>query len=131
MSTNTTTVGKAALQYRTRKPQVSPYYQCIEDNYEEFENFMGFNPHMHMLASDGCFGCDGIFCASPINIDTVSIEELFRYRVFKMLLSRSLITTSTVELILSWRHSGFGFYCGERGSTQKIAGQWRTLQDIL
>jgi|GEM_PF-1777693 len=37
MSTNTTTVSKAALQYRTRKAQLSPYYQCIEDNYEEFE----------------------------------------------------------------------------------------------
>jgi hypothetical protein len=37
MSTNTATVNKTALQYRTRKPQYSPYYQCIEDNYEEFK----------------------------------------------------------------------------------------------
>ncbi|MBC8389947.1 MAG: transposase [Actinobacteria bacterium] len=74
---------------------------------QTFGDFLGFNPRMHMLASDGCFGCDGIFYTSSINIDTASLEELFRYRVFKMLLSRSLITTSTVELILSWRHLRF------------------------
>jgi len=39
MSTNTATISKTALQYRTRKPQYSPYYQCIEDNYEEFKRF--------------------------------------------------------------------------------------------
>ena len=37
MSTNTATISKTALQYRTRKPQYSPYYQCIEYNYEEFK----------------------------------------------------------------------------------------------
>ncbi len=40
MSTNTATVSKAALQYRTRKPQYSPYYQCIEDHCEEFKDLM-------------------------------------------------------------------------------------------
>ena len=37
MSTNTATISKTALQYRTRKPQYSPYYQCIEDNNEKFK----------------------------------------------------------------------------------------------
>jgi len=38
MSTNTTSVlCKTALQYRRRKPQYGPYYQCIEDNFEEFK----------------------------------------------------------------------------------------------
>ena len=36
-STNTATINKTAFQYRTRKPQYSPYYQCIKDNYEEFK----------------------------------------------------------------------------------------------
>jgi hypothetical protein len=30
-------VSKETKQYRTRKPQYSSYYQCIEDNYEIFE----------------------------------------------------------------------------------------------
>ena len=81
---------------------------------QTFGDFLGFNPHMHILASDGCFGEDGFFYASPIRIDTSSLEELFIYRVFKMLLSKGLITGRVIELILSWRHSGFGFYCGDR-----------------
>jgi len=69
---------------------------------------------MYILASDGCFGKDGFFYASPIRIDTSSLEELFIYRVYKMLLSKGLITERVIELILSWRHSGFGLYCGNR-----------------
>jgi len=37
MSVNTATVSKDIKLYRTRNPQYSPYYQCIEDNYETFE----------------------------------------------------------------------------------------------
>ena len=37
MSVNTATVSKDIKLYRTRKTQYSPYYQCIEDNYETFE----------------------------------------------------------------------------------------------
>ncbi len=73
-------------------------------------DFLGFNPHMHILASDRCFGYDGFFYASPIRINTSSLEELFIYRVFKMLLVKGLITERLVELILYWRHSGFEYY---------------------
>jgi len=69
---------------------------------------------MHILAADGCFSEDGFFYASPINIDTVSFEKLFIYKIFKMLLKKGIITERTIELILSWRHSGFGIYCGDR-----------------
>jgi len=31
-----------------------------------------------------------------------------------MLLAKGLITGRVVELISSWRHSGFGSYCGKR-----------------
>ncbi len=37
MSTNASVLYKTALQYRRRKPQYGPYYQCIEDSYEEFK----------------------------------------------------------------------------------------------
>ena len=36
MSTNAPVLSKATLQYRRRKPQYGPYYQCIEDYHEEF-----------------------------------------------------------------------------------------------
>jgi len=81
---------------------------------QTFGDYLSFNPHMHILAADGCFGKDDFFYAPAINIDTASLEKLFIHKIFKMLLSRGLITERTVELILSWRHSGFGTYCGDR-----------------
>jgi ribosomal protein S18 acetylase RimI-like enzyme len=35
------------------------------------------------------------------------LEKLFQYKVFKMLLSRKKITEDLIEMLLSWRHSGF------------------------
>jgi hypothetical protein len=37
MSTNTGVLSRNTRQYRRRKPQYTPYYQCIEDYYEEFK----------------------------------------------------------------------------------------------
>lgn len=37
MTDTSVIVSKGIKQYRTRKPQYSPYYQCIEDKYETFE----------------------------------------------------------------------------------------------
>ena len=81
---------------------------------QTFGDFLSFNPHMHILAADGCFGGDGFFYSPSINIDTTSLEKLFIHKIFKMLLAKGLITERLVELISSWRHSGFGVYCGKR-----------------
>ena len=69
---------------------------------------------MHILAADGCFGGDGFFYVPSIDIDTASIEKLFIHRIFKMLLVRGLITERAIELISTWKHTGFGTYCGKR-----------------
>lgn len=37
MSVTTATVSESTKQYRSRRPQITPYYQCIEDNYGKFE----------------------------------------------------------------------------------------------
>ena len=81
---------------------------------QTFGDYLAFNPHMHILAADGCFSEDGFFYAPSINIDTQPLEKLFVHRIFKMLLAKGLITEMVVELILSWRHTGFGVYCGKR-----------------
>lgn len=81
---------------------------------QTFGDYLSFNPHMHILAADGCFSGDGFFYAPSINIDTASLEKLFIHKIFKMLLSKGLITERVIELISSWRHTGFGVYCGKR-----------------
>ena len=103
---------------------VREYYinTCIKDEaspaavavIQTFGDYLSFNPHMHILAADGCFGGDGFFYVPSIDIDTASIEKLFIHRIFKMLLKKGLITERVMDLILSWRHTGFGVYCGKR-----------------
>ena len=81
---------------------------------QTFGDYLSFNPHMHILAADGCFGDDGFFYAPSINIDTESLEKLFIHKIFKMLLAKGLITERVIELISSWRHTGFSVYSGKR-----------------
>jgi hypothetical protein len=42
------------------------------------------------------------------------LEKLFRYKVFKMLLSRKKITEDLIDMMMGWRHSGFNVCCGPR-----------------
>ncbi|MHB8281128.1 MAG: transposase, partial [Candidatus Humimicrobiaceae bacterium] len=81
---------------------------------QTFGDYLSFNPHMHILAADGCFSGDGFFYAPAINIDTATLEKLFIHKIFKMLLAKGLMGKRTIDLILSWRHTGFGVYCGKR-----------------
>jgi len=49
-------------------------------------------------------------CPPP---DTVALERLFRYEVFKMLKAEGKITDVIIENMMNWRHSGFSVYCGK------------------
>jgi len=80
---------------------------------QSFGDFLGFNPHLHVLISDGCFYGNGMFRVAP-SFDTKDLENIFWYKVFKMLLSKSIITQDLVKMLLSWRHSGFKAFCGPR-----------------
>jgi hypothetical protein len=42
------------------------------------------------------------------------LGDVFRHKVFKMLLSKDKITEDLVELLMSWRHSGFNVFSGPR-----------------
>jgi hypothetical protein len=50
-------------------------------------DFQNFHPHLHVLATDGCFYHDDAFmvCTPP---NTGELEELFRYEVFKNFIYR-------------------------------------------
>jgi len=55
-----------------------------------FDDFLGFKPHLHVLRTDGCFYEEGMFRAVPC-FTTKTLEEIFRPKVFKMLLSKGKI----------------------------------------
>lgn len=80
---------------------------------QTFGDFLGFNPHLHILGSDGCFYGEGRFRVYP-SFRLKDLEEIFRHKVFKMLLSKRKITQDLVNMMMSWRHSGFHVYCGAR-----------------
>ncbi len=49
-----------------------------------FGDFQEFHCHLHVLGTDGCFYCDGLFIGI-LKPDARDLEEVFRYEVLKML----------------------------------------------
>ena len=82
---------------------------------QSFGDFQNFHPHLHVLATDGCFHNDTAFTVCP-QPDTGALEKLFRYEVFKMLKSEGKINDVVIENMMNWRHSGFNVYCGKANS---------------
>ena len=80
---------------------------------QSFGDFLGYNPHLHILCSDGCFYGNGMFRVAP-RFETKGLEEIFRHKVFKMLLSKGKITDDLVKMLMNWRHSGFNVFSGPR-----------------
>jgi hypothetical protein len=76
-----------------------------------FGEFQQFNPHLHLIATNGCFSGNGTFTKSPAP-EPKDLQELFRYEVFKMLKAEGKINDAVIENMLGWRHSGFNVYCG-------------------
>ena len=81
---------------------------------QTFGDFLGFNPHCHILLTDGCFyGNKGMFRVAP-PLELKKLEMIFRHKVFRMLLKRGKITEETVRMLSAWRHSGFNVFCGNQ-----------------
>ena len=74
------------------------------------------------MCSDGCFCGEGLSaCTAQAGMfrvatlfDLKHLEEIFRHNVFKMLLSKNKITQDIVDMLMTWRHSGFSTFCGPR-----------------
>ena len=80
---------------------------------QTFGDFLGFNPHCHILCTDGCFYGNGMFRVTPA-FNTEELEKLFQHQILKMLLIKRKINEDLVNMLLSWRHSGLNVFCGPR-----------------
>ena len=67
------------------------------------------HPHVHALVSRGGWTWDDRFIPVPY-VDPTAAERLFRHKVFSFLLREELITHERVELLSSWRHTGFSVH---------------------
>ena len=80
---------------------------------QTFGDFLGFNPHCHIICTDGCFYGNGMFRVARI-FDVKRLEKIFQHQILKMLLSKGKITKELIAMLLNWRHSGFNVFFDPR-----------------
>ena len=68
---------------------------------QSFGDFQNFHPHLHVLATDGCFYGNSSFKACPTP-QAKDFEEPFRYEVFKMLKAEGKINDVVIENMMNW-----------------------------
>ncbi len=54
---------------------------------QTFWDFGGFNPHCHVLCTDGCFDEKGLFRVAP-RFNPEDLRAIFEHHVFQMLLGK-------------------------------------------
>ncbi|HOX58374.1 MAG TPA: transposase [Verrucomicrobiota bacterium] len=97
-----------------------------------FGEYLDFHPHVHALVADGLFlrnppdpppqaptpasrlqppACPTFHALpeSPLK----PLEELFRAKVISLLVAEKLLPPERVQVLYSWKHSGFNLHAGE------------------
>ena len=73
---------------------------------QTFGNVLNPHPHTHCLASRGVWDEKGQWLPVPY-IDTVVAEKLFAHKIVHLLKTKGLVSDERIELLDSFRHSGF------------------------
>ena len=73
---------------------------------QTFGSVLNPHPHAHCLASRGVWDAQGQWTPVPY-IDTIAAEKLFRHKIIRLLKSKDLLSDERIELLDSFRHSGF------------------------
>jgi ferredoxin len=73
---------------------------------QTFGDLLGFNRHCHVLCTDGCFDEKALFWVAP-RFGPEGLKAIFEHNMFRMFLSKEKITQDLVDMLRSWRHSGF------------------------
>ncbi len=68
-----------------------------------------FHPHVHALVSRGGWTASGEWIPLPY-VDEAAAERLFRHKVLALLRRRGLLSEERIDLLLSWRRSGFSVH---------------------
>ena len=76
---------------------------------QTFASSLKWNPHIHSIVSRGVWTPDGEWMPVPY-VDEHRAELLFRHKILALLRDRGLISQDRIDLLLSWRHSGFSVH---------------------
>ena len=74
-----------------------------------FGDRANFHPHVHALVTRGGWHATGEWIPVAY-VDERAAEELFRHKVLALLRRRGLLSQERIELLLSWRRSGFSVH---------------------
>jgi hypothetical protein len=94
---------------------------------QTFGDLANFNPHVHVLATDGAFRADGTFVALPA-IPQGLLADGFRRAVLGFLVGKDALSEELRTKLLGWRHSGFSVHnqvrlgAGDAEGRRKLAG---------
>ena len=91
---------------------------------QTFGEQVNFNPHIHVIAADGCLLADGSF-REAWAYDTAALGDAFADAIFRLLKDRGL-GDGQIEMMSSWNHSGFHVYRGP----QILAGDREGLERL-
>ena len=95
-----------------------------------FGEYLDFHPHVHALVADGLFTRDGVFHPLP-ELPLQPLAELFRAHVLKLLVDLKLLAPERVQVLLSWKHSGFNVHAGDPVPPENKAELEKLAQYIL
>jgi len=76
---------------------------------QTFGQRVNFHPHVHAIASRGGWRKDGTWVPVAY-VDSGAAEKVFWHHVLSFWRKRGLIDEERVQLLLSWRHSGFSVH---------------------
>jgi len=76
---------------------------------QTFGDRANFHPHVHALVTRGGWTGSGEWVPVPY-VDERAAEQLFRHKVLGLLRRRGLLSQERIDLLLSWRRSGFSVH---------------------
>ena len=76
---------------------------------QTFGEYARWNPHLHVLTTNGGFDYDGIFHHLP-EFPAEIMKHMFREKVFSMMMNAHFLHEHTAQKIRQWKHSGFAVY---------------------
>ena len=93
---------------------------------QTFGEKVNVHPHLHALVSRGGWTPSGEWI--PVSyVDPKAPERLFRHKVLSFLRREEVISQERLELLLSWRHSGFSVH----NEVRLLAGDTKALEALV
>ena len=93
---------------------------------QTFGDQANFHPHVHALVSRGGWSASGEWIPVAY-VDEGAAEKRFRHKVLALLRRRGLLTEERIDLLMSWRRSGFSVHnrvyvpAGDRQGPEALA----------